>query len=70
GAQVTATAAVISDVPPGEVVSGFPARPHAAFKRAHGYTYRLRDLFKRVKELEKTLGDLRETEGDDGEGSA
>ncbi len=70
GAQVTAKTAVTSDVSPGEVVSGFPSRPHAAFKRALGYTNRLQDLFKRVRELEKTVEHLRESSGEDEEDGA
>lgn len=65
GASLAAASAATTDIPPGEVFSGFPARPNAAFNRAQGYMYRLRDLFKRVKELERVVDDLQEASGED-----
>ena len=70
GSSLAAASAATSDIPPGAVYSGYPARPHTAFNRAQGYMYRLRDLFKRVKELERVVDDLQEASGDDKAGSA
>ena len=49
GAKVAAQAGPISDVAPGESVSGFPARNHREFMRAMGALYALAPL---VRELE------------------
>ena len=70
GSSLAAASAATTDIPPGAVYSGYPARPHTAFNRAQGYMYRLRDLFKRVKEVERAVDDLRATSGEDKEGSA
>lgn len=56
GAQLTAQAGVTSNVGPGEVVTGYPARPNTVFKRATALMYKLPELFKRVKALEREVG--------------
>ena len=60
--QAGARAAIISDVPPGVVIWGDPARPHREQLRIGAATSRLpkllgtvRELERRVKELEKKL---------------
>ncbi len=56
-ARVGAKAGVISEVPPGTDVSGFPARPHREFLRAQAALYRLAPL---VAELETIVKDRRQ----------
>jgi UDP-3-O-[3-hydroxymyristoyl] glucosamine N-acyltransferase len=53
GATLAAKSAPFGDVPPGEVYTGFPARPHKEFLRAQSALYKLHDLFKRVRALEQ-----------------
>ncbi len=55
GATVAAKGGAIKDVPPGEVVSGFPARPHRENFRVQAALQRLPEMISRVKELEKRL---------------
>ncbi|MEX2527381.1 MAG: UDP-3-O-(3-hydroxymyristoyl)glucosamine N-acyltransferase [Gemmatimonadota bacterium] len=56
GARIGAQAGVIGDVPPGETVSGFPARNHRSFLRAMGQLFRLPELVARVARMEERLG--------------
>jgi UDP-3-O-[3-hydroxymyristoyl] glucosamine N-acyltransferase len=58
GARLAAQAGVIGDVPPGETVSGFPARSHRDFLRAMGQLFKLPELVQRVKNIEKALDRL------------
>lgn len=55
GAQVAAMAGAIKDVPPGAVVSGFPARDHKSNFRIAALTQKLPDLFRKVKELDEKI---------------
>jgi UDP-3-O-[3-hydroxymyristoyl] glucosamine N-acyltransferase len=55
GATVAAQAGAFGDVPPGEVYSGYPARPHRESLRALASAARLPQLIKRVEELERAL---------------
>lgn len=55
GAKVAAAAAVFRDVPPGETVSGAPARPNREFLRSRAQVERLPRLLERVKALEARL---------------
>jgi len=55
GAQVAAMAGAIKDVPPGAVVSGFPARDHKANFRIVALTQKLPELFRKVRELEERI---------------
>ncbi|HEX5520604.1 MAG TPA: UDP-3-O-(3-hydroxymyristoyl)glucosamine N-acyltransferase [Longimicrobiaceae bacterium] len=57
GAKVAAQAGVISDVAPGETVSGYPARPHREALRASAALFRLPKLMARLERLERALGD-------------
>ena len=58
GATVAAKGGAIKDVPPGEVVSGFPARPHRENFRVQAALQRLPETLSRVKKLEKRLDAL------------
>jgi UDP-3-O-[3-hydroxymyristoyl] glucosamine N-acyltransferase len=53
GAILGGRAGVTNDIPPGAVVSGFPARPHGEAKRAQILSLRLPELYERVKRLER-----------------
>jgi UDP-3-O-[3-hydroxymyristoyl] glucosamine N-acyltransferase len=52
GASIAARAGVFGDVPPGEVWSGYPARPHGEAMRQQAHAARLPDLVRRVRRLE------------------
>lgn len=52
GATVAAQAGVIGDIAAGEVVSGYPARPHRQALRAEATLRRLPDLVKRLRALD------------------
>lgn len=67
GARLGAQAGVIGDVPPGETVSGYPARPHREYLQAmatlfrltgerHSSEARLRELEQRLTRLEREAG--------------
>ncbi|NLL37841.1 MAG: UDP-3-O-(3-hydroxymyristoyl)glucosamine N-acyltransferase [Fretibacterium sp.] len=55
GAVLAARTGATNDVPSGAIMSGFPARPHMAAKRAQMLTLELPDLFKRLRRLERLL---------------
>ncbi len=55
GATVAGNAGVTKDVPPGVVVSGFPAREHGVNFRLQAALQRVPDLLARVRKLEKLL---------------
>lgn len=55
GARIGAQAGVIGDVPPGETVSGYPARPHREAMRAQAALFKMPELMKRVREIERAL---------------
>jgi UDP-3-O-[3-hydroxymyristoyl] glucosamine N-acyltransferase len=55
GARVTFGSTVTRDVPPGETVSGYPARPHREELRRQAELGRLPRLAARVRSLEKAL---------------
>lgn len=63
GARLAAQAGVIGDVPPGETVSGFPARNHREFFRAMGHLFRMEDLLSRLKRLESRCAAVEEKLG-------
>ena len=60
GAVIGAQAGVIGNVPPGVMVSGYPAREHSAQMRIHAAEKRLPELLDRVKFLEARLKALEE----------
>ena len=55
GATVAANGGVIKDVPPGAVVSGFPARDHRENFRVQAALQRLPELLQRVKKIERRV---------------
>lgn len=55
GARVAGRGAVTADVPPGETVSGYPARPHREAMKAQAALFRLPALMKRIQEIEKAV---------------
>jgi UDP-3-O-[3-hydroxymyristoyl] glucosamine N-acyltransferase len=57
GARVGAKAGVISPVPPGADVSGFPARPHREFLRAQASMYRLARITDELETLVRRQSD-------------
>jgi UDP-3-O-[3-hydroxymyristoyl] glucosamine N-acyltransferase len=61
GAVATAQSGIPNDVPPGAVVSGYPATDNRTWLRTVAATHRLPDLLKRLASLEKRLGISDET---------
>jgi UDP-3-O-[3-hydroxymyristoyl] glucosamine N-acyltransferase len=55
GARVGAQAGIIGDVPPGETVSGYPARPHREALRAQAALFKLPETLQKIRELERKL---------------
>ena len=55
GARVAGRGAVTADVPPGETVSGYPARPHREAMKAQAALFRLPALMKRIQEIEQAV---------------
>ncbi len=55
GAKIGAQAGVISDVGPGQVVSGYPARDHRSYLRAMARLMRLPEMAKRIRRVERRL---------------
>lgn len=55
GARVAGRAAVTADIPPGETVSGYPARPHREAMKAQAALFRLPTLMRRIQEIEKAV---------------
>jgi UDP-3-O-[3-hydroxymyristoyl] glucosamine N-acyltransferase len=56
GVRATAQAGITSDVPPGETVSGFPARDVRAFMKGTALVLRLPEVLKRLRALERRAG--------------
>ena len=56
GAAVGAQSGVMTDIPAGEVWSGYPARPHRMWLRSTSMFYKLPELVKRIGAFEKTSG--------------
>jgi UDP-3-O-[3-hydroxymyristoyl] glucosamine N-acyltransferase len=56
GAAVGAQSGVMTDIPAGEVWSGYPARPHRMWLRSTSMFYKLPELVKRMGAFEKTSG--------------
>jgi UDP-3-O-[3-hydroxymyristoyl] glucosamine N-acyltransferase len=50
-ATLVAQAGIISNVPPGQVWGGYPARPHKESLRGHAAVSKLPDLLKRIQRL-------------------
>jgi UDP-3-O-[3-hydroxymyristoyl] glucosamine N-acyltransferase len=58
GAVVAAQGGVIGDIPPGEVVSGYPARSHREYLKAMGMVFKLPSILPRIKVVEEKLAAL------------
>ncbi len=57
GVSLATRAGVTRNVPDGEIVSGFPARPHREQLRSEALVHRLPELYQRVKKLEQLLSE-------------
>ncbi len=57
GASVGAQSGVMTDIPPGEIWSGYPARPHRMWLRATSYFYKLPELARRIEALGRSFGE-------------
>lgn len=55
GARLGAQSGIIGDIPPGETVSGYPARNHREYLRAMGQLFRLPLLVERIRALEEAV---------------
>ena len=55
GATIAAQAGVFGDVPPGVMVSGYPARPHREALKGQAAVARLPRLLKRLRALERAV---------------
>ena len=55
GARLGGQAGVVGDIPPGETVSGYPARNHREYMKAMAQLFRLPRTLKRMGDLEKRL---------------
>ncbi|MCL7927862.1 MAG: UDP-3-O-(3-hydroxymyristoyl)glucosamine N-acyltransferase [marine benthic group bacterium] len=57
GASVGAQSGVMTDIPAGEIWSGYPARPHRMWLRATSYFYKLPELARRIEALGRSAGE-------------
>ncbi len=57
GARVAARAGVISDIPPGETWSGYPARPHRESLRASSALLKLAGIIRKLERLAEQQGE-------------
>lgn len=64
GAKIGAQSGVTKDVPPGILVSGYPAREHMRAKREEALVLQLPELVKRLKAMEKKIAELQEKLGE------
>ncbi len=60
GVQIGAQAGVTKSIPPGERVSGYPARPHVEAQRIVAASRRTPELLRKIQELERRLAALEE----------
>jgi len=58
GAQVGAHSGVHRSIPPGQTVSGYPARPQREWLQIMGHLPKLPDLYQRLKRLEQSVNEL------------
>ncbi len=56
GAVAAAQAGITGDIPPGDIVSGYPALSHAHARRVYAVRKRLPELLARVRAVETALG--------------
>lgn len=55
GVVVAAKSGVTKDIPPGTMVSGFPAQPHESAKKIHAHIQRLPQYIETIKALQKKM---------------
>ncbi len=60
GSQIAACGGATKNVPPGTVVSGFPAWDHRKELAAQSHLRKMPDLVKKIREMEKELASLKE----------
>jgi len=60
GAQIAARAGLISDIPPGAKIAGYPARPYGEEMRIWASMGRLPEMVKQVRSLEQRVAELEE----------
>jgi len=65
GVVIAAQTGVTKSVPPGVILSGYPAREHGLAKRIYACMTRLPELFQRVKALEAEIRARKKGTGDD-----
>jgi len=58
GVQVGAQSGVHRSIPPGQTVSGYPARPQREWLQIMGHLPRLPEIYQRLKRLEQDLSEL------------
>jgi UDP-3-O-[3-hydroxymyristoyl] glucosamine N-acyltransferase len=58
GVQVGAHSGVHRSIPPGQTVSGYPARPQREWLQIMGHLPKLPDFYQRLKRLEQALSEL------------
>ncbi len=58
GAMVGAQAGVIKSIPPGETVSGYPARPHRKALKTQASLVKIPQMIERIKNLEEKVREL------------
>lgn len=63
---VGAQAGVFKDVPPGTMVSGYPASPHHEALKINAHVQRLPALKKKIAEMENRIAELEKKLGDEG----
>ena len=56
GAKVAAQSGIMTDLEPGVVMMGSPARPQREWLRIHAALAKLPEVMKRLRELEKQMG--------------
>jgi UDP-3-O-[3-hydroxymyristoyl] glucosamine N-acyltransferase len=69
GVQVGAQSGVHRSIPPGQTVSGYPARPHREWLQLMGHLPKLPELYQRLKQLEQTVSELSARLNQEEEGS-
>jgi UDP-3-O-[3-hydroxymyristoyl] glucosamine N-acyltransferase len=65
GVVIGAQGGVTKSIPPGMIVSGYPAREHRLARRLIAYTSRLPELFERVKAAEAKIAGFEKKDGHD-----
>jgi UDP-3-O-[3-hydroxymyristoyl] glucosamine N-acyltransferase len=65
GAVIGGQGGVTKSIPPGMIVSGYPAKEHRLARKLLAYTSRLPELFERVKAAEAKIAELEKKDGHD-----